>query len=156
MIQVNNLKCDKTQNVIKLKLWCNSNCDETHVTQIVIKLKNLKREKIQKLILCWNLKTQMVTKLKKSNCDKTQKLRLWQNSKKSKCDKTWKLKQSNYDKTQVVTKLKLWQKSNFDKNQNVTKIKLWSKNKETNSMGQKSNCEKTQEFKVWQISKPKL
>ena len=36
----------------------------------------------------------MVTKLKNSNCDKTQKLKLWQNS-----------------KTQIVTKLK---KSNCD------------------------------------------
>ena len=58
-----------------------------------------------------------------SNCDETQKLKLWQNSKTqtvTKCDITQKLqivtklKNSNYDKTQ---KLKLWQNS---KNQIVT------------------------------------
>ena len=36
------------------------------------KLKKLNRHKIQKLKLLQNLNTQIVTKLKKSNCDKTQ------------------------------------------------------------------------------------
>ena len=48
---------DACYNAQKLKLWPNSK------TQIVTKLK----------------KTQIVTKLKNSNCDKTQKLKLWQN-----------------------------------------------------------------------------
>ena len=49
-----------------------------------------------------NSKTQIVQKLKFFICDKTQKLKLWQNS-----------------KTQILTKLKLWQNSqnsNCDKN----------------------------------------
>ena len=72
-----------------------------------------------------NSKTQILTKLKKSNCDKTKK-KLWQNSKiqigkkiklekqmvtkliKSNCDQFQKLNKSNCDNTQ---KLKLWQKS---------------------------------------------
>ena len=41
----------------------------------------------------------LVTKLKPSNCDKTQTLTLWQNYKPSNCDKT--------------QKLKVWQKSKF-------------------------------------------
>ena len=53
----------------------------------------------------WNSKTQIVMKLKNSNCDETQNLKVWWNS-----------------KTPIVTKLQLWQNS---KTQNVSKIKLW-------------------------------
>ena len=63
--------------------------------------------------LCWmkfcDKETQMATKLKNSNCGKTQKLKFWPTFKNSNCDKTQivtKLKNSNCDKTQ---KLKLWQ-----------------------------------------------
>ena len=55
----------KSQIVTKLKLWQNSNCDKT--------------QNVTKLKLWPSSKTQIVTKLKKSNCDKTQKLKLWQN-----------------------------------------------------------------------------
>ena len=54
------------------------------------------------------LKTKMVTKLKISNYDKTQTIKLWQNQN-SNIDKTKKL---NRDKTQ---KLKLWQNSKCEK-----------------------------------------
>ena len=60
-----------------------------------------------------------MTKLKKSNCDKTQKLKLWQTL-----------------TTQIVTKLKnmkLWQNPNP---QIVTKLN-------------NSNCDKTQKLKFW-------
>ena len=66
------------------------------------------------------------SKLKNSNCDKTQKLKLWQNSKKSNCDKTEKLKVLPNSKTLIVTKLK------------------------------KTNCDKTQKFKLWQNSKTQI
>ena len=54
-------------------------------TQILTKLKNSKtRTKLKtKNVTCQRLncdKTQNVTKLKKSSSDKTQKLKLWQNS----------------------------------------------------------------------------
>ena len=43
------------------------------------KLKKSSCGKTQKLKLLQNSKTQMETTLKSSNCDKTQKLKLWQN-----------------------------------------------------------------------------
>ena len=60
-----------------------------------------------------------MTKLKESNCDKTQKVKLWQNS-----------------KTQTVTQLQVWQNletqnvkkfynSNFDKTHIVVKLKTF-------------------------------
>ena len=61
-----------------------------------------------------------MTKLKmwqNSNCDQTQKLKLWQKSKDSNCDKTQKLKlwqNLNYDKYQVMNKKNL--KGSFSKN----------------------------------------
>ena len=69
-----------------------------------------------------------------------------------------KLKSSNCDKSQIVTKLKLWQNSNCDKGQVLTKIKLWQKSnceekKLKKSMWQNSNCDKTQELKLRQKSK---
>ena len=79
---------------MKLKLWWNSK------TQIVIKFKNSNAEK-----------------LKHSNCDKTQKLKLWKNSQ----YEEKKLKNSTCDRTQIVTKL---ENSNYDTTQ---KLKLWQK-----------------------------
>ena len=82
------LICDKTQVVTKLKLWQNSNCEKKYPklkydkkfhkrnqTQIVIKLKNSNCDETQKLILRYN-SNQIVIKLN-SNCDKVQKLKLW-------------------------------------------------------------------------------
>ena len=78
------------------------------------------------------LKKKIVTKLKNSDCDRSQKSKLLQNKKKklqlwqnSKTPIVTKIKKSNYDKTQ---KLELWQKS---KTQIATKVK-------------NSNCDKTQ------------
>ena len=88
--------CDKTRKLKlcrkkpwKLKLWQNSR------TQIVTKLKNWNWDQTQNFLICQNLKTQILTKLKKKivtklktqsvtklknlNCDKTWKLKLWQN-----------------------------------------------------------------------------
>ena len=59
----------------------------------MMKLKNSNCDK--------NSNTQIVTKLKNSKSDKTQKLKWWQNSN---CDKTQKLKLlANSEKTQIVT-----------------------------------------------------
>ena len=72
--------------------------------------KNSNCDESQKFKLWWNSTTQIVMKLKNSLCDETQKL------------KFWKLKNSNYDKTNktlVVTKLK---NLNCNKTQ---KLKLW-------------------------------
>ena len=66
-----------------------------------------------------------MTKLKNSNCDKTQKLKFWQNSK---TQIVTKLKKHFFNKIQ---KLKLWQ---YSKTQIVTKLK-------------NSNCDKTQFMK---------
>ena len=98
--------CDKTQTVTKhkmwqLKLWRNSK------TQIVTKLKpwqnskcdNSNWDQTQKLKLQENSTTQMMTKLKKSNCDNS-KLKLWQNL--------------YYDKFQFMTRDTL--KGSFSKN----------------------------------------
>ena len=69
------------------------------------------------------LKTQIVTKLKNSNNDKTQKLELWQNSKKLIVEKLTKI--SNCDKTQksygdIIQRIQLWHNST---NPIVTKLK---------------------------------
>ena len=50
-------------------------------TEIVTKFKNSDYEKTQNLKLWQNSKTQIVIKLQNPNNDKTQKLKLWQNSK---------------------------------------------------------------------------
>ena len=77
----------------------------------------------------WNLKTQIVMKLKNSNCDKTQKLNLWWNSKL----KFWWNSNLNDNKTQnlklqektlIVTKLKLWEEKKL-KNLKCDQLKLW-------------------------------
>ena len=52
----------------------------------------------QKLKLWQNSKTQYLTKLKNSNCNKTWKLKQWKNQKKSNCDN----KNSNCDKNQKL------------------------------------------------------
>ena len=51
-----------------------------------------------------------------SNCDKTQELNLWRNSKNQNCDKTQKNKLWQNSRTQIVTKLKT---------QIVTKLVIW-------------------------------
>ena len=63
-----------------------------------MKPKNSNCGKIQKLKLRWNSKTQMGTKLKTQNVTKLKKTQI-----------ETKLKNSNCDKTHAVTKLKLWQ-----------------------------------------------
>ena len=93
-------------------------------TQIVMKLKNSNGDKTQKLKLWQNSKTQIVTKLKNSNCDNL----------KTQIVTTEILTKQNYDKTQVVTKLK---NSKCDKIQIVTKLK-------------NSKCDKNKKFKLWQ------
>ena len=89
----------KTQNVTKLNVW-----------------------QISKKQLVTISNPQIVTKLKNSNCDDLQKLKLWQNYKIKNSDKTKKLKLWQNSKTRIVTKLK---KSNCDKTQKtqiVTKL----------------------------------
>ena len=72
-----------------------------------------------------------------SNCDKTQKLKLWQ-LKNSNCDNS----KTKIVTTQIVTKFKLemWQieNSNCDQNQIVTKL---NKNQTVTKFN--SNCDKT-------------
>ena len=65
------------------------------------------------LKLWQNSKTQMVTKPNNSNCDKTQKHKLWKKVKKWKCDKPQKLKLWQNSTIQIVTKLK---NTNWNKN----------------------------------------
>ena len=87
-------------------------------------LKNSNGDKTQKLILWKNPRTQIVTKLKKTQIVRTQivtKLKLWHYSN---WDKTQILQSSNCDqkKTQIVTKLK---NSNSDKTRIMTNLNLW-------------------------------
>ena len=96
----------------------NSNC---HETKILMKFINSKCDETQKLKWWQNSKSQIVTKPKKSKCDKTQNVK--KKMKTSKCDKTQivtKLENSNYDKTlklkfgpnsetHILTKLDIWE-----------------------------------------------
>ena len=77
------------------------------------KLKKSNCDKTQNNKLWQILKTKIVTKLKNSKCDQTQKIKMWQ---KSKSQNLTKLENSKCDKT---LKLKMWQNS---KTQNVTKL----------------------------------
>ena len=82
--------------------------------------KKTQKLKLQKKIRiksdCDNSKTQIVTKIKNSNCDKTQWLKVWQNKQKI---KLWpksnvqiatKLQNSHCDnrKAQILTEMELW------------------------------------------------
>ena len=90
-----------------------------------------------------NSEIQIMTKLKNSNCCKTQKLKLGQNSKlklwpNSKTQIVTKQKKSNCDKTQ---KLKLRQNINYDKSQFMTKdILEWSVSKSILTPWQPMRC----------------
>ena len=92
--------------------------------QIVTKLKNAKYDNSQNFKLWQNYKTEMVTKLKNLNLDKTQIVTKLKNSN---CDKTQKLKLWQNPKIQVLTKLK---NSNCDttKNSNCDNTKKNQKN----------------------------
>ena len=83
--------------------------------------KNLNCDETQKLKLWWNSKTQILMKLKNSNCDETKKTQIVMKLKKSNCDETQQLKLRWNSKTQIMMKLKNsncdWTKnSNFDDN----------------------------------------
>ena len=111
------------------------NCDET---QNLIYLKNSNCDHTEKFKLWWNSKTQIVMKLK-TQIVMTLKTSNCDKTLNSNCNKTQKLKFCQNSKTQIVTKLKLWQKSNCEKKsitQNVTKLK-------------NSNCHKTQKLELW-------
>ena len=95
-------------------------------TQIVTKLKNSNCYRTQILNLRKNSKIQILLKLNNTNCDKTQKTKLWQNLitqivTKLKNSNWIKTKNSNYDKTQ---KHKLWQNMSFDKYWMMEKKKI--------------------------------
>ena len=99
-------KISKTKNITKLKNY------KYYKTQ---KLKKMTKPK--KKSECDKTKNQIVIKLIWLNCDKTQKLKLWQNSE-TKIGRK-KLKKSNgYKpqklKTQIVTKLKTWIGTKFN------------------------------------------
>ena len=81
-----------------------------------------------------NSKTQIVSQLKNSKCDKTQKFKIRQNS-----------------NTQIVTKLKFWQNLNCDKTLTVTRLNLWQ------NLKQKiSNCDNLKQHKLWQNWKAQI
>ena len=78
---------------------------------------------VTKLKLWQNSKSQIVTKLKNSNCDNTQIVRekiRYSKCDNLNCDKTWELK--------LCQKLKLWQTVMKLKNSNwddIQKLRLW-------------------------------
>ena len=100
MTELKKSNCDKTRIETKHKLWQNSNCDKS---QVMTKLKLWEGKQHKNLKFD---KTQVVMKLNNSNDDKTQKLKMWQNSK---THIVTKLENSNYDKTQ---KFKFWHLDN--------------------------------------------
>ena len=66
-----NLICDKTQIVIKRELWQNSNCAKLKMWRKNSSVTKFNCDKTWELQWCQNSKTQMMTKLKNSNHDKT-------------------------------------------------------------------------------------
>ena len=104
----------------------NVTCHLSRVTCRVSQNSNSNYDKTQKHKLWKNSKTQIVTKLKNSNCYQNQKLKLWEKLK-SKTLTTQKLKVGQNSKTQNVTILK---NSNCDKTQ---KLKLWQNLKKIDS-----------------------
>ena len=86
-----------------------------------MKLKTSNCDQTQKLKLWWNLKTQIVTKLKfgQTKFHRKTQTQIVMKLKNSKCDETQKLELWSNWKTQFVIKRK---KSNFDE---TLKLKLW-------------------------------
>ena len=70
--KLTNSICDKTQIVTQLKTVVMV----TVMTVVTKKIKSQLFFLLKKLKLLPNLKTQILTRLKKTNCDKTQKLKL--------------------------------------------------------------------------------
>ena len=68
--KLKNSKCDKTQNVKKLKMRQNSKTQNL-TFQNITKLKNSKFDKTEKTQMWQNAKTKNVTKLKNYKCNKT-------------------------------------------------------------------------------------
>ena len=120
--------------LVRLSVSSDSSNSNYEKVPLLIYFFVLKIVTTQKLKLWQNLKTEIVTKLKKnvttckSNCVKTQKLELWQ---KSKTQIVTKLKNRKCDKTQ----LKLWQlkNSNCDNSKSQTVRKLKKKNSKGNN-----------------------
>ena len=119
-----------TKLELELDLWINPNCEKTQNSNCDKTLK-LKLWEEEKIIFWQNSKTQILAKIRNSDCYKTQKLKLWQNL-----------------KTQIATKPKNWN-SNKLKTQAVIKIKTQIVKKNLNS-----NCErkKLKKSKFWQHS----
>ena len=85
-----------------------------------MKLKKLNCDETQKIKFWWNSKTQIVVKLKKNPV--VMKLKYSNGDKKSKTQIVTKLKNSKGDITQ---KLKLWKKRKTQKYDFLSKLKLW-------------------------------
>ena len=104
----------------------------------------------QKIKLYQISKTQVVTKLKNTKCDKTHKHKLWQQTNSS-CGTTQKLKWWQILKTRIVTKLK---KNYCDKTQ---KWKLWQNLKtQIVTKLRKEKKKLWQKLKFWQKSKTQI
>ena len=133
-IEKKNSNCAKTQE-LKLRHSCDSghSSDSSDSSDFFCPYKCDKIKK-KNTNLKKNSKTQIVTKLKNSICNKIQKYKLWK--------KTQKLKFWPNSKTQMVTKLRKnvtkLKNTSFGKTQ---KLKLWQKSA-------KSNCDKTQNLKL--------
>ena len=84
----------------------------------------------------WRKKTQLVKKVKNSNCDKTEKHKLWQSS-----------------KTQIETKFK---KKTQIVNKKTKRVKLWQNLKTQIVNKLKANCDKTQKNKLGQNLKTQM
>ena len=116
-----------------------------------MKLKNSNCDETQKIKFWWNSRNQMVIKLKNINCDKTQKLKLWPNFKKknSNCDKAKNVIGTKLKKSNCEKIIELWQNLSCDKTQIVSKLKK-------SKFEKKSNCDKTQKLHLKQNSKTQI
>ena len=126
-------------------------------TQIVTKLKNTNCDQNKKKFKLWqNSKTQIVTKLKNSNYDKTKKNPIVTKLKKSNCDPTQKIKLLHHSVVKVVTVVRVVRVVTV-----VTKkfshfflsLKFWHNLKtQIVTKLKNSNFDQTQKHKLWQDS----
>ena len=78
--QLKNLNCDKTEQFVLIKLE-NLNCDKTQKHKLWQNSKTEIVTKLKKTQMVTKFKVQIVTKLKTLNCEKIVKFKLWPNSK---------------------------------------------------------------------------
>ena len=135
---------------LKQKKFTKKNQNVTKPKTQIYKIEKLKCDKTQKLKMWQNSKTWNVTKLKNSKCDKTQKLKMWQNSQTQNETKLTKLTNLKCD-----NKIKMWQNSKYD-NSKTQNVKKTTPKTQIVTKLKNSNSDETQKLKFYQYSISKL